>query len=633
MQPGSLITHWEAIKFAGWTFLGILALLATFSAMFYTTAAEALVAPKLTLGTPKSQVLGGLVVTDFSNNTYFSQQCKTPVTDQMDPLDRGSTCRQIDYAGQSYRDFSTWLENWQHLSTQGNNSFTASMDGRPVPTATLYENTTVAGQWIKLNAENITADSARHGRFVHNVTMAMPHANIFNAVRNPMNSIPQPEDFLGQGEYEINGSLPSLALNVLCVGLSSNEVTPLVTNDTEVAPVPSTAVDALFNFGDDAGQQKPAQFPKIPEPFNTVFSGEEGYGPESIYLLATPPPEVADDYHIMCSMKALKYANCATRYSASDTGGYLAVHCDDHLGDMQSYKQAEPLAPTSVIEYSWHDLSILWMWSTALTHGQNDADAAIARLVTQFIAPYDADMPVELNPALPSVAEALAVLGANTLVKGTLHAPFVHFWNYTTDIQNDPQIQYFNASVRYKDFSSGINLNQQWQGIFFIVLFLVFAINVYALIFLVKNVVWDGQVTDYTEPGNLFALANLSPPSASLHGACGGGPRGHMLNKKWRVDMKDPSEYNHPEGHKETEYSPHSPFSHDVQKQHPHFYFKCVEDETDLPRWNAAEGAVLRNRKRGDRDKKKSRPKSVQDWISLSDVESPAVEQYRRLAD
>ena len=42
MQPGTLITHWEAVKYAALTFLGAIALTATVIAMFYTTAADAL---------------------------------------------------------------------------------------------------------------------------------------------------------------------------------------------------------------------------------------------------------------------------------------------------------------------------------------------------------------------------------------------------------------------------------------------------------------------------------------------------------------------------------------------------------------------------------------------------------------
>lgn len=42
MQPGTLITHWEAARYAAFTTLGVMALTATLIAMLYTTAADAL---------------------------------------------------------------------------------------------------------------------------------------------------------------------------------------------------------------------------------------------------------------------------------------------------------------------------------------------------------------------------------------------------------------------------------------------------------------------------------------------------------------------------------------------------------------------------------------------------------------
>jgi hypothetical protein len=41
------ITHWESVRYAGVTVLGIIALLATILAMLYVTAAQALVGPQL----------------------------------------------------------------------------------------------------------------------------------------------------------------------------------------------------------------------------------------------------------------------------------------------------------------------------------------------------------------------------------------------------------------------------------------------------------------------------------------------------------------------------------------------------------------------------------------------------------
>lgn len=42
MQPGSVITHYEAVRFAALTLLGMFSLTAALMAMLYTTAASAL---------------------------------------------------------------------------------------------------------------------------------------------------------------------------------------------------------------------------------------------------------------------------------------------------------------------------------------------------------------------------------------------------------------------------------------------------------------------------------------------------------------------------------------------------------------------------------------------------------------
>lgn len=42
MQPGTMITHWENVKHAGLTYLGMISLTAALMVMLYTTAAETL---------------------------------------------------------------------------------------------------------------------------------------------------------------------------------------------------------------------------------------------------------------------------------------------------------------------------------------------------------------------------------------------------------------------------------------------------------------------------------------------------------------------------------------------------------------------------------------------------------------
>ena len=47
MQPGTILTHWESVRYAGITVLGVVSLLAALVALMYGTAATALVQPQL----------------------------------------------------------------------------------------------------------------------------------------------------------------------------------------------------------------------------------------------------------------------------------------------------------------------------------------------------------------------------------------------------------------------------------------------------------------------------------------------------------------------------------------------------------------------------------------------------------
>ena len=81
-----------------------------------------------------------------------------------------------------------YLTVWTDNINKGN-----STDGRPKASGMLYDNTTVQGSW--LDSGNM-ADLSKNngGRVVNNVTMAMPHAGVFAAVRDERNSIMQPQD-------------------------------------------------------------------------------------------------------------------------------------------------------------------------------------------------------------------------------------------------------------------------------------------------------------------------------------------------------------------------------------------------------------------------------------------------------
>jgi hypothetical protein len=160
-----------------------------------------------------------------------------------------------------------------------------------------------------------------------------------------------------------------------------------------------------------------------------------------------------------------------------------------------------------------------------LNGGAVNNNASNARILTQFILANP-----KLPSLLPSIAEALAVLASSTLIVGALQTPYRHYWEYDKTTLTPGQPQAFNASISSQQYTSG-HIND-WQSIFYVVLFLVLIINAFCLgYFMIRS----GLVTDFTEPQNTFALAVNSPPSAQLAGSCGGGPGPRELVIPWKV--------------------------------------------------------------------------------------------------
>jgi hypothetical protein len=172
-----------------------------------------------------------------------------------------------------------------------------------------------------------------------------------------------------------------------------------------------------------------------------------------------------------------------------------------------------------------------WLRSLTLNNGINTANASNARLLSQLVVAEPAYGAVNLSPLQPSIAEQMAALAGNTLLASSVGAPFVPFWNYTgITVLEEAVPQYFNASIRSQQYTSGFS--QRWEASFYIVLFLVFATNVFCLIYFF---VYSGLVTDFTEQQNLFALAINSPHAKRLAGSCGAGPKREQMIVNWHV--------------------------------------------------------------------------------------------------
>lgn len=286
IQPGSLFTHWDSIPYASGTSLGVLTLLSMFSGIFYTTASDAMVTPKLVFGQWEYQELHGLVKASYANPYYVQDSCTTPINKTLDEWNAGPSCLDVSYSGQSYRNLLAFMGTWEQVGNNGTTiQSTTDIYARPVGTAILYDNTTVYSTWIDGEFSNPVKQFNSTKRIINNVTLAMPHAGVYAAATDPINGILQPNDLSGVGEYQIRASVASPSVNVMCVNIAGPDLAPLVyttwpdanTDSTDVPgqkigfedwqdDVPtisdnewlnSTVVDDVFLWGEKHGRRPP----------------------------------------------------------------------------------------------------------------------------------------------------------------------------------------------------------------------------------------------------------------------------------------------------------------------------------------------------------------------------------------
>jgi hypothetical protein len=419
----------------------------------------------------------------------------------------------------------------------------------------LFDNTTVQGSWIQTNTSNMTLQYEQYSRVINNVTMAMPHAGIFAAARDSKNGIMQPTDLAGLGEYEIKASVVSPSVNVLCVNMAEDELAPLVytkwpnakLNDTDIPGVQKpwtgwlgdvpdaasdgylnkTVVDHIFEWGEKY-QRKPPIFGILPMDYNTLTNVSIMYG-DSIYILVKAQGFAN---YTLCSVRSFLSPNCSTQYKVSGlTGGSLISNCEDP-DDKQMYALSVPNSPIK-ISSDYMNVASQWATSLSLNDGFFNANASNARLLSQLV-PQPTNFPPKLPTLKPTIAEAIAVLAGSTLLMASTSSAFVHYWEYENPVLIPGDYNSFNASIKTQQYTSGYV--QSWQGAFYLVLLLVFATNVFCLVYFFIR---SGLVTDYTEPQNLFALAVNSPPSDSLAGSCGAGPEDEQFKVQWFVKLEE----------------------------------------------------------------------------------------------
>lgn len=504
------------------------------------------------MGPLESTTLWGKVYASWGNPEYLADNCKTPVPVSMDPEARNTTCLQMEHVGQAYHNFEQWLITWSKL-VDGNNKTSDQLSSRPQPTASIWDNTTVTGGWIEIN--DMTELSSKHGRMVNNITMAMPHSGIPAAAMDSKNGIRQPQDASGEGKYSIEASVPSPAVNVLCVGMNETELSPLVysswpnahfnstTWSTEASSdIPrfpswlnSTVVDDLFGFGEENGQRPPI-FGTFPAANNTILNITGIWPANAIYLLGKP--SISNPPYVMCAIRAKETGVCSTRYDAASSGAFLSSNCENSTNPLQ-YNTNHPDFVEGAWSPDWKNVAGEWANSVSLGSGITTSQASTERLIMQLMPSYNnATNTYALDPKLPSIGEALAVLAGCTLILSSQHAPFVQGWNYTLppDILPTPAYQHFPATLQAVDYASGGT--EHWQGVFYVILVFAFLTSAICLFFMIIEA-RGHQITDFTEPQNLFALAVNSPHSSRLQGACGGGPVGRQLKERWYIGMEE----------------------------------------------------------------------------------------------
>lgn len=555
MQPGQMLTRPDAVKHVIRSTMGIMALCAAITAMLYTTAASALVTPQLSPGKFSDLNLQGLASRSFGDTNSIKGSCGSPV--QNDDYDtKQSTCMGPSFAASSNNDWSSWLQQWTVFANTTNGS--NDLRYRPPAYSLISDNTTVTAPWIEI--QNMTQMSNKFSRIINNVSLAMPHTAVIDAAFNPKNHVLQPKLNDGFGSYGIHASVPSPAINVLCAEMSEAELTPLIYQQwphanksldfanwdnkyaLDPAYVPkygsnewlnSTVVDDVFGFGPSYGQRRPPVFPRLPIVYNTIVNTTGAYAPfryrDAVYVLGGNPNATQHlTSYSLCSLRAYRTPNCSTWFNATSSSSRMSAVCEQPDDRHQFAKTADPREIKSGNETTsiyWVDMADVWLEAISLGSGITDANAANPRLLTQFFPTSR-----ELNPKMPSMAEALAVMAGHTLLEGARNSPLR---TMTDDAEPSTNVtQTVKSAIQSQQYGSGAT--QPYQNAFFIVLFAVFFGNILVLAWLIAN---RGLVTDFADPANMFSLSINSPPSHIFAGSCGGGPSGKQYDAKWFINI------------------------------------------------------------------------------------------------
>ena len=556
MQPGQMLVNPQMIRYGVASLLGVLVILAALTAMLYTTAASALVSPQL-MPTPfKETALQGVIANGNNDMTKIEYSCAVPLQNDSQGISQiYQTCVGPQFSAQSLHDWSTWLRNWAIWANATNG--TDDLRSRPGGYSLVDDTTQASATWIEIH--NMTDLSNSYKRVVNNVSLAYPHGAVIDSVRNPENGILQPKANDGFGAYNVHASVFSPAINVVCAGMTAEELVPMIYSNWSDAQhnlawsdwanlyannsyfVPSygpgewlnrTVVDEIFGFGPEFGQRRPPVFPVLPPVYNTLANTTGSYSPlwyrDAVYILGANPDAKGNlkDYSL-CQLRAFRSSACSTWFNATSSSSSMSAICEDEQDPMQFSKRAGRDLPSGndTTSLLWVDVGDNWATAVSLNDGAINAASSNARLLTEFFPTS-----YSLDPMQPSMAEALAVMAGGTLMLGSRTASTSAMTDEEQD--NAPTSDTFLASIQSTQYGSGPG--NTYQNLFYIILAAVFGGNILALTWLILN---RGLVTDFCDPANLFSLTINSPPSHIFAGSCGGGPEGKQYQVKWFVNV------------------------------------------------------------------------------------------------
>ncbi|TVY41608.1 hypothetical protein LSUB1_G002181 [Lachnellula subtilissima] len=544
IQPGLVIFQWENLKYATTTILGFTSLLSAIAIYFFTTASNSLVSPHIALSNWESAQFLGQVQQNFGNLPVMKKECWAPIDAYLDSQNVGESCVNVLASGLANQDFNEFMKAWSR-KVMGGNTDLSSLSSRPPATSSIFTDTMVEGNWVQRSSSDISANFAKYGRIVNNITLSMPHPVVFYSARV---EFPKTVRGTGSGEHTIRASVLSPTSNTLCVNMQKSEIAPLVyvdwpharfnTSDTGhksaasdwfkdvpanislQSNISQTYVEDIFRWG-SVYNRRPPVFPQWPIDSNSIYNISVPKS-DSIYLLLKSPNTT--DYTV-CQMYGLMSQNCSTKHTQKVGTRTLNSDCD---GTPPSF--GNTIAPGIFHPKPSTDFrDVLGAWATAvgLNGGMVSSNSSLIHTLSQLVVTNSNssnNLP-SFNTTLPSLSEGLAALSNSMLMKASINASFDN-----TTIKNAPIAPTFlpyNVIVQTQQYRSGPPA--RWQGILYPILIIMFAANWYCLAYFIREM---GLVVDFLEPHNLFSAA-IDSPSESKRKAPTEGPVGCHSDVAW----------------------------------------------------------------------------------------------------